>query len=355
MASQVLYGFHDIENLFDQRVTEAGVDVVSNAVDRAIAHYNEQTNALLALFASKTTGFKTRYNVASFSRLQPLDDSGRARKIRAGAAYEVAFPIMEAGAAWGANYVARVKMTVEEANRATQTLIAADARWVRDQTLAGLFTNVAYTFDDPEHGALTVEGLANADTVEYLKLGGADLLATDNHYFGYTDITDLINPYPEIAEDLTEHAENQGQVIHLVSSSLIAKTVGLALYVGKADGNIEFASRDQLTGQPGVSYPGTLKGYVEDGGFIVEWPALPSGYIVSMASGGERPLAMREHAESELQGFKEVGQREDHPFWEAQYARRVGFGGWNRVGAAVTFVDAGGSYVIPTGYQAPIS
>ena len=48
-----------------------------------------------------------------------------------------------------------------------------------------------------------------------------------------------------------------------------------------------------------------------------------SSYIISLATDGPRALAMREEPEAELQGFKQVARRDDHPFYESQWQRML--------------------------------
>jgi len=62
---------------------------------------------------------------------------------------------------------------------------------------------------------------------------------------------------------------------------------------------------------------------------------------------------MREEPEAELQGFQQVARRDDHPFYESQWLRIAGFGGYNRVGAVVRRIG-NGSYAVPTNYGCPM-
>ena len=103
----------------------------------------------------------------------------------------------------------------------------------------------------------------------------------------------------------------------------------------------------------GTDVPGTLIGYEDSGAWIVEWLRLPDNYIISVHTGGDTPLAMREDPLPELQGFIEVDPRDDRPYYERAWYRQAGFGALNRVGAHVTRIG-NASYAIPTGYANPI-
>lgn len=352
--ANVLYGFHRIADL-DSLIDEVGVSVVDDAITQAVQAHNEEIAQLTALFARPTVEYKTVYRFPGVTRLQPLDEDGRARKIRGGERYEVAFPLFTAGAAWGANYKARVKMTARDAQDATSTLTIGDANWMRDQLLAAILSDAEYSFDDEEHGALTVKPLANGDSTKYPKTGTGSA-STDNHFTAQAaSIDDANNPLPTIKTDLTEHPENRGEVVYFVAENVSSQVQGLATFFEVRDTNLSSPSNStHLVGQfPLASYPGTLVGYVQDAGWVVEWRGLPSGYGVALTSDGPRPLAMREEEIEALRGFNRVGERDNHPFWEAQYMRIAGFGAWNRVGA-VAFQIGSGTYTAPSGLSAPI-
>lgn len=358
MANQLLYGFVQLKDLATRRVTEVGVQVVNTAIDQAVAEYNRQIAALLDLFSNRTTEFKEMFNTPVAARLQPLDEHGRARPIKPFGQYGVAYPLQDGGTAWGATYKAREKMTVQEANDITATLTGADARWLRDHILAALFTNVTWTFNDPIHAALTIQGLANSDTVQYLVQSGADAGATDTHYLAQAAaIADATNPFPTIYTELAEHPENSGEVVAFIPTNLKATTLALATFVPVRDPNVQEGSGvSVLSGSIGIplpSGPTSLLGYDASGVWIVEWKSLPDNYIVGITTGGERPLKMREEDVASLQGFKKVAERNDHPFYESQWLRSAGFGGFNRVGALVYRIG-NAAYAIPANYTSPM-
>jgi hypothetical protein len=164
MANQVLYGFYNLSELANERITTNNVQIVNDAIEKTIAEHNRQLAAVNSLFIMPTTQYKVRYQTAQSARLQPLDDNGRARPIIPVGNYDLAFPIQAAGTAWGANRVSQVKMTVAEVQRITATMLDADMRWMRDHILAAIYTNVSWTFTDLLYGSLTVMPLANADT-----------------------------------------------------------------------------------------------------------------------------------------------------------------------------------------------
>ncbi|MBX3012345.1 MAG: hypothetical protein KF832_12595 [Caldilineaceae bacterium] len=356
MANQVLYGFVDLQDALAELVTKRGITVINAAIDRTLAEHNRQMTTLLALFATTTTDFKRRYKTPVAARLQPVDEHGRARPIRTAGFYDIAFPMQRGGTAWGTTYETSLKETVGDVNNRMNTLLTADARWLRDHILAALFVNSSWTFADEEHGSLTIKGLANNDSDTYLIQDGADAGATDNHYLAQANAIDNSNdPFGTIHDELMEHPENSGDVIAFVPTNLKASVKGLTGFYPVSDDNIRYgANVSTLQSSLGAAIPGTVFGYHDDGVWLVEWKAMPSSYIAAVATEGDRPLAMRQDTTSELQGFNRVGDRNDHPYYEAQYLRKAGFGGQNRVGALVYRIG-NGSYAVPTGYASPMA
>jgi hypothetical protein len=350
-----LYGVLNQKDLYASRVTEIGVEVVMDAVTQSVAEHERQMMAINGLFVEPTTDFKTRFWSVTAARLQPLDDSGRARKIKPGGQYDVSYPIHSAGAAWGTDYVTSKKMTMGEVARITNMMQDADMRWNRDHVLAALFyksTTNPWTFKDPMHGDLSIYGLANGDTTTYQIVNGADQNTTDDHVKGAASLTAAV--YTDIRVEIEEHPENTGPIIALIPTNLRATTEGLTGYIEIADPNIRLgANTAQLIGSLNTPIPGKLIGYI-DGVWIVEWRSMPDNYIIAVSTGGDKVLKQREDEEAVLRGFKKVADRNDHPWYEQQWLRRAGFGAWNRVGAVVYRVDSA-TYAIPSGYSSPMA
>ena len=350
-----LYGFHTLQDVANSRITGSLIEAVNTAIAEAVREHNRQMDALMALFVERTTEYKRRFAQVGAVRLQPIDEAGRARPVKPGGFYDVAWPLQMAGAAWGADFVTRAKMTVSDAERATSMMLEGDFRWMRDHVLAALFDNTPWTFTDPLFGDLTIQPLANGDSVTYQISGGGDAPSTDNHYLAQAEaISDTDDPFEEIYEELREHPENSGEIVALIPTNLKAAVQGLDAFRPARDPNLQPGSAtDVLIGDLGVQLPGRLIGYHTARVWIAEWPSLPDNYLLALATGGMRALRMREDPEPELQGFNLVARRDDHPFYESQYVRRAGFGAWNRVGAlAYRIGDA--SYAPPAAYDAPL-
>ncbi len=356
MANVLPYGFQDISHLVDERlINDVGVEIVEDAIRKSLDVHNQVMNSMLDLFVERTVEYKKRYMSPVHTSLQPIDpETGRARPIMAVGHYDVAWPMTWGATALAATKIALMRMTMVEGARRTMAIMEADRRWMRDHILASLFYNAAYNYADPEYGTLAIQPLANGDTVTYYKKGSADTAATDTHYFAQAAaISDDANILKTVADDLREHPENDGEVLFLAATNQEAAIMDLAQFHLKIDPNIRTGTgEDVLVGAgPGVAYPGELIGYEGySRSWVSRWDALPAGYILGVATGGSRALRMREDPIAALRGFFLDYERINQPFWEAQYKRGCGFGSWNRVGAAVTYIG-GAEYAVPTGYD----
>lgn len=351
----LIYGFHQLADLdVNRRIGEEGIlPRVSEAVEMAMAEYNRQMDSMLSLFVTRTTEAKLKYKAPANSRSQPLDQNGRARPIKGGVEYDTAFAIQGSGSAWGTNYVTKTMMTVEEANNATKTLQDGDTRWMSDHIMAALFASSTWTFNDEKYGSLIINPLANGDTREYARTGSASV-GTDNHLLAQAaNIADASNPFPTIYREMTEHPDNQGEVVVMVATDLVDDIEGLATFKERADPNMRVGSaNDELVGTAPTNVPGRIIGYVQ-GCWVAEWNSLPSGYMIATMTGANKALRMREYPVAALQGFNLVGERNDHPFYESQYARWAGFGTFNGVGALVYRIG-NASYATPSGFSSPM-
>lgn len=352
MANILGYGFRDLRDQADSQITEQLIPVINTAITETVAFHNEEMDKVMSVFVKKTTEHALRYRTPTDARLQPLDEHGRARKIRVGAQYDVGFPLQAAGLAEGATDTTRKLETVQDVSDITTTMTMADKNWMLDHVLAAMFAVADWTYADERFGDLVVKPLANGDTVTYLGRNGSS--ATADHNTGQAaTIADATNPFPGIYTRLTRPMGSQGRVISFVASNLVASIQALGSFYEPPDPNIRAAANsEELVGTLPAGTPGEPIGYTNRV-WIVDWARLPDNYIVSIIEGGERPVAMREYEVASLRGFRRAGERNDYPYFETQFKRDAGFGIWNRVGADVMEIgDA--SYDVPTDYGVPM-
>ena len=355
MANVVPHGFTSLKDLFPTALTDH-IPEVQTAIAQSVAEHNRQMEAILGLFCTKTTEKQLRYRYGVNTRLVAGDEYSEVDPVKGMSRYTVAWPLQIAQGATGVTYNAEQRMTVKDAEMLTGAMLSADFRWLRDHILAALFMDATWVHTNERDGDLTIQPLANGDSVVYQVFAGADAGAVDTHqHSDATAIGDAAadNPYIKIYAELMEHPENGGKVICLIPTALKATTIALTGFYDIADPNIRLGSGTaELIGGLGVQVPGTLIGYAHEC-WIVEWPSLPATHIIGVCTEGDRPLRMREEDIVSLQGFRHVIDTEEHPFYKSHFERTAGFGAWNRVGAVSSYIG-NDTYAVPTNYTPPI-
>lgn len=360
----IKYGLIGAAEAQSERVTTIGVEEVWSDIQLATELYSDNIDALMDTVVQKMTAHQINFKLTSAGTLQPLDDWGNPQPTYEDGQYTVAFPIQGAGDAWGNNRVSRALMTVADVSRQTAKSLRMDADWMRRHLLAAWFTNVTWSYTDDAVGALTIQPLANGDTVEYLRRDGS--VATDNHFLGQANAigNGADNPFPTIYTELDEHPSNSGPYVAFVATNLVASVQALDDLIEPNDPTLiisENNTRLRLQVNPDISEYGQgpiLFGQrylgVVNGVHVVEWATLPSSYLVAFAVGAEEaPFGMREYPAEELMGlFPEFNDRDGNSY-EFRWLRYCGFGALNRIAAlAMEIGDA--NYDIPTGFTAPL-
>lgn len=360
MAAKIAYGFMGLDHLFNTRVNEAGVSRVWSAVQESAQEHSRVVNAMLSGLATPTEQAQEQIELGNSGILQPIDEYGNPLPVKPSGSYQVAYPIYGGGTAWGDNRISRAMMTVEEANRNTIEAQNADANWIIYHLMAALLDNTAYTYEDKAHGAykglgnITIQPLANGDTVTYNNIGGG--AATDDHYLAQANaISDTDNPFPIIYNELAHHPSNSAdpEVVTFISSSLQDTTEGLAGFVERDDKAIQPGSQtarvvELVDRGYGDSYLGRV-----NRNHIVKWSRLPAGYMLSQAVNAGPVLKWREYPAAELKGLFAEGHSPDGNLQIQRLLRFGGAGVFNRV-AAVVYQIGNATYQIPTGFNTPL-
>lgn len=357
------YGFVTLADQYDQRIAslQNGAQRVWDAIGLSAAEYNRVVDAVMAELAEPTIIAQEQIELPGDGTLQPLDEDGNPLPIKPSGNYQVAYPIQGGGTAWGDNRITRELMTVEEADRFTVDAFQRDANWLVRHALAALFTNTTWVFNDKVGangakglGNITIQPLANADTVTYARKG-ITVPATDNHYLAQAAaIADATNPFPTIKAELHEHPSNgNGSIVAYVATNLSSSIQGLTEFVDKDDPDIlPGATADTLSGMISAGPGDTVLGKTKSGVWVVEWGALPSDYLVAKVI-GRKPLKMRRFPVASLQGFFPEKHDVDGNHLVRRFLRYAGFGVSDRV-AALCMRIGNASYAIPSEFSAPL-
>lgn len=350
MTKQVAPGFVDLIELADDLVTEVGVEVVYEAVETSARLYQEASDAMLDNLAERTTEYKENIKIAAAAMLQPLHgDRDRPKPVGALYSFDQGYPIYSAGHAWGGGRVTRAKMTIAQANQFTLQGLTADSNWLIAHILHAIFYDNSFTYADEKHGSVTVVPFANGDSQEYVFYNGDT--DTDTHYLAQVDaIDDTHNPFPTIYDELTEHPENDGEVVVYVPTNLKSSITGLGDFVpNQHPALIPGSATDTLDFLPSFPFGERVLGLVDDC-WIVEWKRLPSNYMVAMTLGAEPPLAWREHPEVVLQGLIVEQYTDGGVNLENGLVRFAGFSPKRRTGVVVYRIG-NAAYAPPSGYD----
>ncbi|MCC6490682.1 MAG: hypothetical protein IT364_24565 [Candidatus Hydrogenedentes bacterium] len=354
-ANALAYGFVQYSHLAAERVTTVGEAAIFAAIQESAAEYNRVASEMISMLALPVTKHTDRFTLPGTGTLQPLDENGEPVPVRPSGYYDVAYPIQGGGTAFGKNIVSEALMTVAEANRLTVEALKQDKDWMIRHMLSAMLDNTTWTYTDPQYGSLTIQPLANGDAVVYVRKGGSS--STDTHYLAQAAaISDVANPFPTIYDELMEHPSNSGPVVCYVPSALTAAIEALTSFVPVVDPDIApgIASDRLVANSTAVrGWGDEVLGKV-DKCWIVEARGLPSTHIVAHAIGAGPVLGMRQYPAPELQGLFTRNSQPAGNLTKTSFYRYAGFGAMNRVAAVVYYVG-GGAYVIPTGYENPIS
>lgn len=357
MPNQIAYGFISLQQVFSETVQTIGVEVIRTAIVDTAREYTDQVQRILNAWVVPAITWQERVELQGSGTLQPLDEWGNPIPVKPGGYYDVGYPIQGGGTAWGTNRVSAALLTVEQANRFTIDALQRDTDWMRRHTLAALFDNGGWVYDDSVHGNLNVVPLANNDTVIYGRQGGI-ASATDNHYLAQAAAIDNTNnPYKTLYAELEEHPSNSGPFVAYIPSNLVDATEALADFVLYSDPDILRPNTEASlinSGGAAVLGPGHLiLGKISNKMWIVEMRSLPDNYIVAIATGAGPFINMRQYPATGLQGFFPEFHSPDGNLIENRFIRYAGFGVRNRIAAAVLRVG-NASYAIPSGYDAPL-
>lgn len=350
-------GVNDTDRVF---INTLGQRVVYDAITELVTRYNADIAAQMRVFVegAPTENFKERYKLPGGGRLQRLGTQSQPGAVKATGQWDVAYPLESFSGAIAAGRIDYAYMTAADLDRHLQTVTIQDTNTRRYEVLKALLNNTARTFSDPHNGSLSVQPLANGDSVLYPPALGTESEATADHYLvsGYAaaSISDTNNPLKTIRDELEQHfgAPTGGSNLAvLISSFQTSKVTDLTEFNRVNDRMIiPGANADQVTGMPQL--PGRILGRTDSGVTVSEWRWLPSGYMIGIVLDAPPPLKMRvDPASTNLpRGLTLVVEDEDHPFRSSFWEDRFGFGVGNRLNGIVMQLKASGSYDIPSGY-----
>jgi hypothetical protein len=309
----------------------------------------------------KTEKFKLRYKKPGAGYLQERNAQGTYGSAKATGSWDVAFPLRDKGITHSWNDVDVAKLSAEELSNHIVTGMNSYINSFRHDVLHVLFDNVQESFTDPDHGSLSIEPLANGDTVTYPPVTGEpDTEATEDHYLesGYAaaNISDTNNPLATIRDDLDHHYNGPStggdNIVVFCNRAQRSQLEGLTEFTEVPDNWIMTGDNvDVPFGLPNA--PGKVLGRAS-GVWVVQWDYVPANYLLGIHLDETPPLLMRHDPLSTGLGtgdFMLVSRDEQFPFESAVWRARYGIGGGNRLNGVAMELGTGGSYTVPTAYD----
>lgn len=345
---------NDTDRVFN---ATTGQQAVFDVINEYVARTNAELDAALSVFVETTTdAYKERYYLPGSGRLQRRGEQAPVGAVKATGYWDVAYPLEDFAAAVGGDDVTMAYMTAAQLSRHIQTVVQQNVNTVRFEMLRALVNSTARTFSDPLWGSLTIQTLANGDSVTYPPVLGSESEATDNHYLeaGYTAISDSNNPYVTINGELEEHfgvMQGGSNIVAFINNAQRSSTEALTDFSEVEDRFVRVGNTTDVAINLPAGLPGTVIGRT-NGVWIVEWRWVPAGYIIGLHLDAAPPLKRRvDPADTGLgQGLQLVARDMAFPMETSFWRNRFGFGVGNRLNGVVIELANGGSYTVPTGY-----
>lgn len=337
-------------------LVDYGEDRAWQQIDALLAAHNAQMADMLGDLVERSNDRQRRYGTTASKTMQELDEFGRPQPQKVTAGATLGFPLRLYGDAlqWTRKFLQTGGSAAQMAAE-IRAMIDSDRRLTMYEIKRGLFSPLNYTFADRliDGIDIPVKALINADS-STVPLGpnGESFDGTTHSHYLYTAGASLAAADLTGLQQTVRHHSSMGAVDIMINSAQETAVRGLTGFVAHIYGYISRgggATSDVSNQSLSPANPGdrSIGFYGESEVFVKPW--VPSGYILAINSGSpDRPLVLRTRpGAGELQLVSDFA---DHPLQARAYEREFGIGVYNRVAAAVLFIDAGsaGAYVAPT-------
>lgn len=343
-----------VNTIGQQRVYEVAAEYLA----RRQAEIAATTSALIS---SETEIWQEQFVLPSGGRMHPIGGMTDAPAHRSVGSWTVAYPLKEFGNTLGQTHVDMAYMPIGEFERQVDGIVERSVNTLRYEILRRLLKNTTDSVFEarPAGATLTIQPLANGDTVVYPPVEGSETEATDNHYLvsGYaaSGINDTNNPLVLAADELIEHfpiSTGGNNIVVFINNAQTALISALTEFDSVVDNFIRAGGNTDIPfNLPNV--PGKIIGRTNVSGvWVVEWRWMPANYMFATNLEVEAPLKMRvDQAASGLQrGLHMHITDPNRPIQTAEWKYRFGIGCANRLNGVVVQLKASGTYDIPSAY-----
>ena len=345
-----LYSLEDLLNYNKVSVIDFDEARVNQIIQNDLTAYNSVIADMTGSLMITTTERVMTYGAGTRRRMKKLDEFGRVptqRTQRQGGTYGVPLELYGDGLGWTKDYLYQVT-PADLANRVLE-IQEADRMEMYSAASVALFNPTSYTFYDYfiDGAELNVKRLLNGDgqAIPQGPFGEQFNAATHTHYLANASLTAA--KIDEAISTVREHGHT-GRIVIYINSANQSAIEGLAEFAP--------AQNNLLIYGDGVTRAAiTLDNSRDDDREIGVWrgqyivstkPWVPANYLFAYDILGEKPLAMRIPAQSQLQGLRLVAQFDVHPLRADLYEHRFGVGVASRSNGAVLQFN-NGTYTAP--------
>lgn len=339
-----------------QSLIQYGEDRAWSEVGVALDAHRAQMLGMMNGIMERTQDRQRRYGSAVSKQMQATDQMGRPQAQKAAAGVTLGFPLRDYTDAvqWDRKFM-QTAGSAQQLAAEFDAMLDADTRLVMYEMKSALMGPVNYTFTDilVDNVDIPVKRLVNADSAS-IPLGpnGESFNgATHTHYLFTAGVALAAADLSGLISTVLEHAR-QGTVEIWINNAQETAVRGLTGFVadiaayivrgGGATGDVTNQALDTMN-------PANRRIGMFGAAAIYVRPWQPAGYLTALNVGAaEAPLVYRfRDGGGQLQL---VFDQDQFPLRARGYEHEFGVGVYNRVGAAVLFVDAGaaGAYVSPT-------
>lgn len=344
-------------------VNDVGQQVIYDDLERYLDKVEADTQAAQTLFVQEDTELYTEsYEIPGGSgRMQRRGAQTSVGTVKTAGKYDVGYPLEDFADGLGWNDIDIAYMSMREFNKQVSLIEDRNRNTIRYEMLKALFTNTTRTFIDVrlKTPTITVQPLANGDTVTYPPLAGVETPAIEDHYLvtGYTvaSVSNTNNPVATSVGELNEHFGDSGtgeNNAYFAGKTLAAKLMTLTdFYEVDQKFIVQGITTDRVSNVP-TNLPGIVRGRMKSGAWLVEWAWIPDDYGVTISLDAPAPLKRRiDPAFTGLpSGLRLVATDQHFPFTASYWRNRYGFGVGNRLNGVVQKFAASGAYSVPSVY-----
>lgn len=331
-------------------VLEYGLDKIQAVLQADLDAHNAIVDDMMGELCDTTTDRQRRYGPAAGGEMVEVDEYGRGPTQKSKGGDTVGFPLkkFQYNIGWTADWFAMKT----PADMARQQIAAqrAHVQALLKGVKQALYLPTNYTFYDMfvDNVALSVKRLVNADggSIPTGPNGEEFDPATHTHYDAIAAVTNAAAK--ALAMDVLEHHDGQDVRIAI---NIADETAWRALTEFKPyiDSRliVNTASNEptkRVDNSRINNKPIGLIGAAEV--WLKPW-AIANYPVAYTTEPGAKPLVMRKHPKTAMQGLRIAAEIAAHPLYAQYQEAYFGFGAWTRTAAAILRTD-NGTYAAPT-------